>query len=46
MFELLFYIGLICLLLGVIVPIIILIYYPFYKYLGGRSNLIDYFRNF
>lgn len=45
MFDLLVFVGAICLLFGVAYPVCAIIAYPFYKYFGGRDSFREYIKN-
>lgn len=45
MFEVLFFVGGLCLILGVVYPVCSILVYPFYRILGGKQKLLDYLRD-
>ena len=45
MFEVLFYIGGFCLILGLGYPLFAVFVYPFYRLMGGRQKFFDYMRS-
>ena len=45
MFEILFYVGGFCLILGIGYPLCAILVYPFYKLMGGKQNFVDYMRS-
>lgn len=42
MFEVLFLVGGLCLILGVVYPACAILVYPFYKLMGGKRKFLDY----
>lgn len=44
MFEVLFYVGGFCLILGIGYPLCAILVYPFYKLMGGKQKFVDYMR--
>ena len=45
MFEILFYVGGFCFILGVGYPACAILAYPFYRIFGGKQKLLDYLRD-
>ena len=45
MFEILFYVGGFCFILGVGYPVCSILVYPFYRIFGGKQKLLDYLRD-
>ncbi len=45
MFEVLFFVGVFCLILGVVYPVCSILVYPFYRIFGGKQKFLDYLRD-
>ena len=45
MFEVLFLVGGLCLILGVVYPVCSILVYPFYRILGGKQKFFDFMRD-
>lgn len=45
MIEILFIIGGICFLLGVVYPVFAILVYPIYRFMGGDMKFVEYVRN-
>ena len=45
MFEVLFLVGGLCLILGVVYPACAILAYPLYRFMGGKQKFLDYMRN-
>lgn len=45
MFEVLFFVGSFCLILGVVYPVCSILVYPFYRIFGGKQKFLDYLRD-
>lgn len=45
MFEVLFFAGCFCFILGVVYPVCSILVYPFYRIFGGKQKFLDYLRD-
>lgn len=45
MFEVLFFVGGFCFILGVVYPVCSILVYPFYRIFGGKQKFLDYLRD-
>lgn len=45
MFEVLFFVGGFCFLVGVVYPLCSILIYPFYRIFGGKQKFFDYLRD-
>lgn len=45
MIEVLFIIGVLCFLLGVVYPVCAILAYPIYRLVGGDMKFVEYMRN-
>ena len=45
MFDVLFCLGIICFLFGVVYPVCAILAYPIYRLVGGDMKFVEYMRN-